>query len=704
MNGQSLKEVLKEFLQHKRYVIVLDDIWSIHAWEAVKHALPENNFSSRIMITTRFADIAASTSTKSNILYLQPLPLEESRTLFCRKAFRSSSCPPHLVNVSEKILKRCEGLPLAIVAIGSLLSSKDQSGSTEWELFYRGLGAELETNDSLGNLMKILSLSYTHLPYNLKCCFLYLGIFPEDDLIERMRLIRLWVAEGFVEAKDGMTLEEIAESYLNELVNRSLVQVADTTVDGRVKSCRVHDIIRENILLQSREANFFGIEGKQRTETHEKVRRLSIQYSCDDALWKRKFSHLRSLFMFEVRLLPDSSISSFLESFWILKVLDLRGAHLKKFHKEIVGLFHLRYLSLRKTGIRHIPKSIEKLQNLETLDLKHTFVCKLPLQILKLKRLRHLLVYHYLEVTSFVPFGVKQGFEVPNGIGALSSLQKLCCIKATQGPGLVQELGSLTQLRRLGIRDLREEDGKHLCSSIEKMRNLRSLDVTAISEDEFLDLDVLSSPPLLLQVLYLEGRLRTPPSWLPSLHNLVRIRLRSSKLTVDPLEALKDLPNLLELELNDAYDGEELIFKTGWFQKLRILWLSQLKYLREAYFNSGAMPSLENLSIDRCDNLRKLPFGHLRSLKRLQFYDMPIELAISLLPRKKNHGKMEHIPEVYFNWHIQGLWECYDVNLLTGQLLQTLRWRSEYESQNFEGREIYGLSEMCRPNVNEFFC
>ena len=74
---------------------------------------------------------------------------------------------------------------------------------------------------------KVLSLSYNDIPYYPKICFLYLSIFPEDHLIEKMKVIQLWTAEGFINATAGKTLEEVAEDYLNELVNRSLVQVVD---------------------------------------------------------------------------------------------------------------------------------------------------------------------------------------------------------------------------------------------------------------------------------------------------------------------------------------------------------------------------------------------------------------------------------------------------------------------------------------------
>ncbi|KAL9664312.1 hypothetical protein QQ045_019711 [Rhodiola kirilowii] len=95
--------------------------------------------------------------------------------------------------------------------------------------------------------MRVLSLSYTDLPYHLKPCYLYLNIFPEDHLIQKSRLIRLWIAEGFVRTKYNMTHEEVAESYLKEFVQRSLIQVADTLNEGIIETYCIHDLLRDVI-------------------------------------------------------------------------------------------------------------------------------------------------------------------------------------------------------------------------------------------------------------------------------------------------------------------------------------------------------------------------------------------------------------------------------------------------------------------------
>ncbi|XP_062082949.1 disease resistance protein RPM1-like [Humulus lupulus] len=297
-----LKRTIVDFLHGKRYLLVLDDIWDVDAWEAVKAAFRNNNNGSRLIITTRIADVATS-STKDvggKIFHLNPLSFEDSWTLFCAKAFQGNPCPTHLEKISKDILKRCEGLPLAIVAIGSMLATKDIYKVDEWEIVDRSLRAELQGNKKLKGMQAILSLSFNDLPYNLKYCFMYVSVFPEDYLIKRNVLIRLWIAEGFIEEAEGRPLEEVANGCFNELINRSLVQVKDRYDDGRIKSCRVHDILRETMLLKSKDQSFATITNKESgRRMSERVRRLSVHEGTNiDIFEANHLSQLRSVLLF----------------------------------------------------------------------------------------------------------------------------------------------------------------------------------------------------------------------------------------------------------------------------------------------------------------------------------------------------------------------------------------------------------------------
>ncbi|XP_058112584.1 disease resistance protein RPM1-like [Magnolia sinica] len=625
MTKFELIQVVQDYLKNKRYLLVLDDVWSEHVWNFLRNALRASECGSRVMITTRKGDVASSSCVgpSDHIYHLRALSRRNAWSLFCKKAFHShekNSCPPELEELSQSFVNKCQGLPLAIVALGSLLSIKNQT-YVEWEMIHRSLGSELESDDNLRSMMKILSLSFNDLPYYLKSCFLYMSVFPEDYAIRRMKLIRLWIAEGFIERRESRSMEEVAEGYLNALITRNLILVVEQSPGGQLRTCRLHDIVREFVISKSREEHFFASSVEEKTTLCNRIRHLSI-YSGENFLKYDTFSHLRSLFIFKMGgLCTTSAITSF-ASLRLLKVVDLENASMEIFPDDLTSLLHLRYLSLQNTKIKKLPSSLGKLQNLETLDLRGTFVCELPAEILKLGGLRHLLGYHRNRDGAYWSFNPIDGIKVPAGMGSMRSLQTLASMEA--GSGIIRELGNLTQLRTLHIIKLRVEDGNDLCSSIEKMIHLHTFDVTSMDEEVVLDLHSLSHPPLPLQRLYLKGRLEKLPEWIAPLHNLVSVRLMWSGLRDDPLKALQSLPNLVGLELRRAYDGEELCCQGRGYPSLKELFLFELRGLKKVRVEKGAMFSLKTLKIRRCEELVEVPLGieHLNNLKEFRLRDM----------------------------------------------------------------------------------
>ncbi|CBI37307.3 unnamed protein product, partial [Vitis vinifera] len=473
MDNVRLITRVREYLQDKRYVVVFDDVWEplFHNFCHITPTLPENKKGSRIIITTRNDDVVAGC--KDDYIHRLPhLSPDSSWELFCKKAFQGS-CPPELKKLSDDIVKRCGGLPLAIVAIGGLLSRKEKIVS-EWRKFSDSLGFELESNSHLESINTILSLSYYDLPYQLKSCFLYLAIFPKDYTIKCGILTRLWIAEGFVKAKRGVTLEDTAEEFLTELIHRSLVQVSQVYIDGNIKRCHIHDLMREIILKKAEELSFCSVMAGEASCFDGRFRRLSIQNSSNNVLdITSKKSHIRSIFLYNSEMFSLETLAS---KFKLLKVLDLGGAPLDRIPEDLGNLFHLRYLSLRKTKVKMLPRSIGKLQNLQTLDLKYSFVEDLPVEINRLQKLRNIL-----------------------------------CFDFSYNADL--RLGKLRQLRKLGITKLSRGNGQRLCASISDMVHIKYLSVCSLSEDEILDLQYISNPPLLLSTVYLMGRLEKLPDW-----------------------------------------------------------------------------------------------------------------------------------------------------------------------------------------------
>ncbi|XP_034681337.1 putative disease resistance protein At1g50180 [Vitis riparia] len=249
---------LHDQLKEKRFLVVLDDIWRSDDWKCLANAFPEESDGSRLLLTTRNKDVALQADAQSVPYEVKLLSDAESWKLFCRSAIPDNvteSCPPELKELGERMVKKCAGLPLAIVVLGGLLSSKKQL-PTMWEEVFNKLRAHFAESNGVD---AILSLSYIDLPHNLKSCFLYLGLFPEDKVISKRRLLLLWIAEGFI-PQDEQRMEDTAEHYLNELINRNLVQVVSVSVNERVTRCRIHDLVRDLCIKKAKEQNFFKIE------------------------------------------------------------------------------------------------------------------------------------------------------------------------------------------------------------------------------------------------------------------------------------------------------------------------------------------------------------------------------------------------------------------------------------------------------------
>ncbi|KAF5479383.1 hypothetical protein F2P56_000213 [Juglans regia] len=616
LSFRQLVETLANFLRPLRYVVVLDDVWNVNLWTEIKVSLPDGDFGSRVLLTTRKENIASSSfGVQTYVHHIQPLGKDEAWALFCLKAFSSNPanlCPLELEFIARDIVGKCQGLPLAIVALGGLMASK--KFETEWRTVLNSLNWELSNNPMLEVVKSVLLLSFDDLPYRLKHCFLYCCIFPEDYLIRRNRLIRLWMAEGFIEEVRGLTPEEVGESYLIELGHRNMLQVVKNS-SGRPKSCKMHDLMRELALTKSEREKLCFIHDGREPLRENGARRLSTK-KCD-----KKFeswpciSRLRSFFVFLDTIDSPSSLYSLPSGFRLLRVIDVQYVPIRKLPDEVGNLFNLRNMNLEGTCIQELPKSIGRLRNLQSLNLFQTKVKALPRGICNLQNLRYLIVCHYnLELVD--DFNYINGSPAPSNVRNLKSLQVLHFVKVNDA--ISRHVEKLTQLTCIGIRKEREVDERVLCSSIEKLNRLCHLMLMASSEDEVLHLDALSSPPPNLRRLNLIGKLGKVPPWFFSLQSLKALFLSWSRLPEDPLPYIQSLPNLRRLTLVNAYVGNWLCFRTG-FCHLKSLILRNFPQLIGIVIEKGAMQSLENLWFSKCMELKMMPQGieHLTNVQQI---------------------------------------------------------------------------------------
>ncbi|KAL0417092.1 UNVERIFIED_CONTAM: putative late blight resistance proteinR1A-10 [Sesamum latifolium] len=229
-----LGECMHKLLFGKRYLIVLDDLWSIRAWEDFQSSFPNNRNGSRILMTTRLLDVARPLGFDNHYLTVNFLDEDKSWNLLCEKVFAQQSCPhSELEEIGREIAKGCRGLPLAIVIIGGLLSKSNRTREY-WKFVEENVTSFVKSGYD-ESCLKILYLSYNSLPIHLKPCFLYMRVFPEDDSIKASKLIKLWVSEGFLKPVEGKSLEEVAEEYLKDLTDRNLILIRKWTRSGRIK-------------------------------------------------------------------------------------------------------------------------------------------------------------------------------------------------------------------------------------------------------------------------------------------------------------------------------------------------------------------------------------------------------------------------------------------------------------------------------------
>ncbi|VAH99130.1 unnamed protein product [Triticum turgidum subsp. durum] len=647
MDITCLEETLKRFLEQQKYLIVLDDVWTPELFDDLSSVLTRNDKGSRLIITTREARVAAHAS-QGHILTLEALEKDKAWDLFCKKAFSRDTnheCPTELKLLSEEIVNKCKGLPLVIVLIGSLLRVREKTVE-EWRRINVQLSWELINNSSLRDIRNVLYLSFIYLPTRLKGCFLYCSLFPEDYLFKRKQLVRLFIAEGFIEERGESTLEEVAEGYLKELIDRNMLQLVERNTFGRMKGFRMHDILRE-LAVDLCQKNCFGVTYENKCGgSHQKDgRRLVLHKLKSDS--QQPFSNmhqLRTVITLGVSKSSFTVLPLLCNESRYMTVLELSGLPIEKIPEAIGDLFNLRHLGLSHTKVKKLPNSVEKLSNLLTLDLGGSDIHDLPSGIVKLKKLRHLFAERVTNPQG-KEFKCRSGMRIPSGLGNLTSLQTLQALEAQDES--IRHLGELRQLRSLRLLNVKGIYCGRINESLVEMQHLSYLHVSSSDENEVLLLNVCLPN---LQKLSLRGRLaegaldESPLFQAVGGHSLHMLSLRWSQLSEDPLPPLSRLSNLTNLQFSRAYNGEQLTFLTGWFPKLKVLELRDLPNLKRLEAQQGAMVSLEQIILVNLSSMTEVPSGieFLLPLPYLAFLEITNDFLTVLCQCSVLEGQRSH--------------------------------------------------------------
>ncbi|PHU08343.1 hypothetical protein BC332_24832 [Capsicum chinense] len=490
-----LADMLQESLKRKRYLIVLDDIWSCEVWDGVSRCLPtDENAGSRILLTTRNNEVARYAGTENLSMQMNFMDQDESWNLFKSAAFSNEALSSLFETIGKQISEKCHGLPLTIVVVAGLLKSK--RGIEDWGSIAKDVTSFI-TNDPDEQCSHVLGLSYNHLTSDLKTCLLHFGIFPEDSEVPAKRLVRSWMAEGFLKLEND--LEGEAEKCLQELVDRCLVLVCKKSRDEtKIRSCKVHDLIydlcvreiqmesifimndivlgvseRGNLSMQKMqpykrvtgdkiECHLYGLYRALLTPVHRQLR----DHDNNDLL-----ERTRSIFSFHLKY-SSFIVKSELIHFKLLKVLELRNIDMDHFPVQILSLIWLRYLLLHFRKKVDIPQEICRLWNLQTFIVQGPSLWKItfPEEILGLMQLRHLeLPEFYLPNPPSVSAdkGSHMGFS---NIQTISYLSPCCCTK--------EFIMRIQKVKELGISAYQiDSDGPPL-NNLVHLQQLETLSLT----------------------------------------------------------------------------------------------------------------------------------------------------------------------------------------------------------------------------------
>ncbi|KAL8254834.1 hypothetical protein R6Q59_033055 [Mikania micrantha] len=477
---------------------------------------------------------------------------------------------------------------------------------------------------------EVVARGYNDLRIDLQLCVLYLALFPKDFKIPVRRLLRLWLAERFIERYPSP--EDIVQKYFEELVDQGMIQITKLRSDNNPKQCCLVPAFHDYLSSKAQEIGLFynhhdlehleDVAGPfgarrmiQQTELTTRALASSIQaHKFDPSLLRSYVSFNRPCKdkpAKEVGLLLGRIINS---KFRLLTVLDLEDVYKPTLPNKLDHLYLLKYLGLRRTYLDNLPDSVGKLSYLETLDLKHTYINSLPNSIWQLKQLRHLNLNNILLTMP------------PSSSLTLVTLWGLVLDDKTH---VNEVLGMLLNLRELDIKfKLSKKSQDVLLDWIAKLSNLQSLRLRSIDGTSALELHLKPLATLTkLTNLNLYGILETLPAANDFPPTVKVLTLSISQLNKDPMEMLGQLPCLIVLRLlGDSFMGKRMVCHRGGFKKLEVLKMWILTELEEWDVEEESMENLKELNIRGCHKLKNIPCRLLikpRRLERLVLEDMP---------------------------------------------------------------------------------
>ena len=668
---QTLLCEIQKLIMEKKYFLVLDDVWieDSQKWEPFKHALKNGVHGSRILVTTR-KHRASEVMGSDHPINLEVLSGEDCWSIFSKRAFSNEEQLKYLEDIGRKLASKCKGLPLAAKTLGSLMQNK--RSREQWNKILDSHMWGLE--DIEKGLLAPLLLSYYELPSTMRRCFLYCSVFEKDYCFSRDQLVLHWMAQGYIESKANMELEDIAEEYFEKLAMRSFFQDFwnDEDNDDKIESCKMHDIVHDFAQFMSKNESF-EIDGDKKLEVHcQSARHLHLKISkemqCLESIYHAK--SLRTLFLlshdmdYEFLMLLSNSF----HHFKCLRTLIL-DCPIKKLPDTVENLILLRCLFISENvKIEELPETFCNLCNLQTLKIENGCFKKLPQGMSKQINLRHLIL-NDLSVWYEVVFS--------KGIGKLIGLRTLSHFnvgdKNDREGCKLGELKNLNQLRGTlkicGMENVVNVDEAHNAQLKDKI-HLRGLvlmfkRLAFHKREERMENDVvrvltaLELPPNLqrLTIWGHEGNTIYPN--LPTLGQLPFLEV----LDIEWLENVKKVGDEF-LGIEDSKNKKDygIIFpnlKSLLFYEMEN-WDEWIGMEEEENDNGivtnpiivKIMPRLQSLIISHCNKLKSLPNYLLTapSLKKLEISHSRLLQERYQRGTGENWHKISHISNIMLGW------------------------------------------------------
>lgn len=563
---------LYQALCGRRYLIVLDDMWSSKAWDDVKMWFPNDRNGSRILVTTREVSVANYTGSQNLHHQMHFLDEVESWNLLRRKVFAEETCPPELKEVGKKIAKDCAGLPLAIHVVGGLLAQLDRFQESWLHLANEVMSVVANKDERFSN---ILSLSYKHLPNHLRPCFLYMGGFPEDYDIRPSQLIRLWLAEGFLKPIPGKSLEEAGRVYLQELVDRHLLMVQRQVIKGYDTSYIMHDTLWDLCIRKAQEEKFIsflnGGTEKYRSKGTMHLHRLSID----------KFEPV-----------PRSTKSGLVTFSFLDRVLHALSS------KKLAKLVSLKYLAFHHDS-KELVRLLPTFYNLQTVIIYQSFWFHDKLGSLPISKAQEIFDMPQLRCVKFIGSCLLLDPPHKEDNAILEDLHTLSTIAIDNN--FPKVLKAFPNLKKLGIfmhYSIKTSSPTDL-TYLSKLEIVKFSSSWPIARSSFLSFIIL------------------PPS-------LKKLTLRRCIVPEEYMERIGTLPNLEVLKIQDCgLDTWDSKWEPteGEFCKLRLLLLEHFD-IRKWIADETHYPRLERLVIRGCQMLEKIPLdiGSIPTLQTIEVY------------------------------------------------------------------------------------